>query len=57
MSVTETGDGCVAQSATYPWTAPDFDELRVGYESYQADGARTFYIDDVALASGRIGCP
>jgi hypothetical protein len=57
VSVTETGDGCVAQSATYPWTAPDFDELRVGYEAYQADGARTFYIDDVALASGRIGCP
>lgn len=57
VTVTGSGDGCVAQDATYPWTAPEFDELRVGYESYQADGARTLYIDDVALAAERVGCP
>lgn len=57
VTVTGSGDGCVAQDATYPWTAPEFDELRVGYESYQSDGARTFYIDDVALAAERVGCP
>ena len=56
-TVTGTGDGCVAQDATYPWTAPDFDELRLGYESYQSDGPRSFFIDDVALATARIGCP
>ncbi len=56
ISLAGTGDGCVNQAATYPWTAPDFDELRIGYESYQTDGARTVYVDDVVLATSRVGC-
>ena len=52
-----TGSGCVNQSATYQWTAPNFDRLDLGWESYQADSARTMWIDDVAISRTRVGCP
>jgi len=57
MGNTANGDGCVNQPATFPWTAPTFDTLRVGWDSYQADGERTLWLDDVAIATGRVGCP
>lgn len=57
LSVRGTGDGCVNQTASYPWTAPAFDTLRLGWESYQTDGARTLWLDDVAISTERVGCP
>jgi hypothetical protein len=52
------GDGCGGgQPATFPWTAPTFDTLRVGWDSYQADGERTLWLDDVAISAERVGCP
>lgn len=57
LSVVGTGQGCVNQPATYVWTAPQFDSLDVGWESYQTDEARTLWLDDVALGAERIGCP
>ena len=56
LTVTGTGAGCVNQPASYPWTAPTFDRLDLGWESYQTDDARTLWIDDVAVATTRIGC-
>ena len=35
LTVTTTGAGCVNQPATYQWTAPNFDRLDLGWESYQ----------------------
>jgi len=57
LTVMTTGSGCVNQPATYQWTAPNFDRLDLGWESYQADSARTMWIDDVAISRTRIGCP
>lgn len=57
MTVLQTGTGCVQQPAGFEWTAPRFQRIDVGWESYQADDARTLWIDDVALATSRIGCP
>lgn len=57
LSMLGTGQGCVAQDETFPWTAPTFSELEIGWESYQSDAARTLYIDDVAISTSRIGCP
>jgi hypothetical protein len=57
LSVVGKGDGCVNQPATFEWTAPQFDFLDVGWESYQTDEARTLWLDDVALGTERIGCP
>jgi hypothetical protein len=57
MTVTGHGDGCVNQPALYPWTAPAFDHLDVGWESYQADQARTVWIDDVVISTTQVGCP
>jgi hypothetical protein len=57
LTVQGKGQGCVHQPADFAWTAPTFDTLSLGWESYQADSARTLYIDDVVLASGRVGCP
>jgi hypothetical protein len=57
VSVTGTGQDCVSQNAGYPWTAPSFDTLRLGWESYQTDGSRTLWIDDVVLHTNRVGCP
>jgi hypothetical protein len=56
VTVNGTGHGCVGQPALYPWTAPTFDQLELGFESYQADSARVLYLDDVAVADHRIGC-
>ena len=57
LTVMTTGSGCVNQPATYQWTAPNFDRLDLGWESYQADSARTMWIDDVAVSRTRVGCP
>jgi hypothetical protein len=47
----------VNQAASYAWTAPTFDHLDVGWESYQNDEARTLYIDDLIVSKSPIGCP
>jgi len=57
LTVSGVGDGCVNQPATYPWTAPSFDHIDLGWESYQADAARTAWVDDVVLSKTRVGCP
>ena len=57
LTVTRTGQGCVNQPATFPWTAPTFDNIEIGWESYQTDTARTLWIDDVVISKTRIGCP
>jgi hypothetical protein len=57
LDVNGVGQGCVNQPATYAWTAPTFDHLDVGWESYQNDEARTLYIDDLIVSKSPIGCP
>ncbi|MBV9949578.1 MAG: hypothetical protein JOZ69_22240 [Myxococcales bacterium] len=57
LTVAHTGDGCVNQPATYEWTAPSFQQIDVGWESYQADDARTIWIDDLAIGTASIACP
>lgn len=57
LSVAGIGQGCVNQPAGYEWTAPRFDHLDVGWESYQTDDARSLWLDDVALGTERLGCP
>ncbi len=57
LAMTGTGEGCVHQPATFEWTAPSFESMAVGWESYQMDDARVIWIDDVALGTQRIGCP
>lgn len=57
LAMDGTGQGCVHQGASYPWTAPSFERISLGWESYQADGPRVIWIDDVAIGTERIGCP
>jgi hypothetical protein len=57
LTVVERGQGCVNAGADLVWTAPSFTQLDLGWESYQADDARTAYIDDVVIATTRVGCP
>jgi hypothetical protein len=57
LTVAGVGQGCVHQPSNYPWTAPTFDRLSLGWESYQADDPRTFWIDDVVVSLNKIGCP
>jgi hypothetical protein len=56
LTMAGTGEGCVHQPATFTWLAPDFSQLDVGFESYQADGARTMWIDDVAFGTSPLSC-
>jgi hypothetical protein len=56
LTMSGTGQGCVHQPATFKWLAPQFKRIDVGWESYQADAARTMWIDDVALGTQRLGC-
>lgn len=57
LAMTTTGQGCVNQPAAFPWSAPTFDRIDLGWESYQADDARTIWIDDVAIGTKQLGCP
>jgi polysaccharide lyase-like protein len=57
LTVTGTGEGCVNQPNNYVWTAPTFDRMDLGWESYQQDDARTIWIDDVVLSKTKVGCP
>jgi hypothetical protein len=57
LAVQGVGQGCVHQDASFPWLAPSFERISLGWESYQADDARVMWIDDVALSTTRIGCP
>ena len=57
LTMTGTGQGCVNAAANYTWTAPTFDHLDLGWESYQTDDARTLWIDDVVVSKTKIGCP
>jgi hypothetical protein len=57
LAMTGTGQGCVHQAADFPWLAPSFERIDLGWESYQDDDARVIWIDDVALGTQRLGCP
>jgi hypothetical protein len=56
LTMTGTGQGCVHQPSTFTWLAPTFSRIDLGWESYQADAARTIWIDDVAIGEVRLGC-
>jgi hypothetical protein len=57
LTMQGTGEGCVSPPSDQTWKAPAFDNLEIGWESYQGDSARTLYIDDVVLATTKVGCP
>lgn len=57
LTILGHGDGCLNAPTNFPWTAPTFASLDLGWESYQSDDARVVYVDDVALSTTRIGCP
>lgn len=57
LAVTGTGQSCMHQPASFPWSAPRFERIDLGWESYTADDARTIWIDDVAIGAQRVGCP
>ena len=57
MAVTGHGDGCVNAANDFPWTAPSFTSIDLGWESYQTDEPRTAWIDDVVISTTRVGCP
>lgn len=59
LTVAGKGQSCIANTLQGNWYFPQkFERVYVGYESYQADATpRTVWIDDVAIASERLGCP
>lgn len=57
LTIVGKGQGCVHQDKTFEWKAPTFADLELGWESYQMDSPRTLYVDDVVLATSRIGRP
>lgn len=56
LTVVDSGDGCVGNLGGFQWTAPQFEYLELGFESYQTDEARVMYVDDVAVSDQRVGC-
>lgn len=47
--VVVSGQGCLHQPATYVWEIPAMERVSIGWESYQPDGPRTLWIDDVEI--------
>ncbi|MEZ5947004.1 MAG: hypothetical protein R3C13_02840 [Hyphomonas sp.] len=52
LTVEGHGQGCLHQPADYAWELPDVTETHLGWESYQPDGPRHLWIDDVVLGEG-----
>ena len=58
LAVTKVGQGCSGPVGNgFEWTAPSFEQIDLGWESYQADDARTMWIDDVVISTTRVNCP
>jgi hypothetical protein len=57
LHVQKYGQGCSSQAVDYPWIAPAFTDIFVGWESYILDEPRTIWIDDLAISTERLGCP
>ncbi len=57
LTVAQSGEGCTQQPTGYVWAAPQFARIDLGWEAYQADDARTLWLDDVAVGTERLGCP
>jgi hypothetical protein len=57
LAVDGMGQGCVNASYDGVWRGPTFSRLDVGWESYQADDARSIWIDDVVFSASQVGCP
>jgi hypothetical protein len=57
LDVMGSGMGCIGNDLSGQWPAPTFDEIRVGWESYQPDDPREAWIDDVIIDDAPIGCP
>ena len=51
LDVRERGQGCLWQPADYPWEIPVMERVSIGWESYQDDGPRTLWIDDVEVGN------
>jgi hypothetical protein len=56
ITVVGKGDGCISNGTMDNWYAPAFDAVRLGWEHYQ-QGPGEVWLDDVVIASKRIGCP
>jgi hypothetical protein len=58
IHVVGSGEGCVSNGLDGAWPAPrQFEVLRLGWEKYQQSGELRAWIDDVAVATERVGCP
>jgi hypothetical protein len=57
LDVMGMGEGCIGDDLDGQWPAPTFDEIRLGWESYQNDAPREAWIDDVIIDDDPIGCP
>ncbi len=51
VDVRDQGQGCLWQPADFRWEIPVMERLSIGWESYQADGPRTLWIDDVEVGN------
>ncbi|KQS55586.1 hypothetical protein ASG17_05810 [Brevundimonas sp. Leaf363] len=49
LDVRDRGQGCLWAPADYPWEIPVMERVSIGWESYQTDGPRTLWIDDVEV--------
>ena len=57
LTVEGVGQGCMHAPDDYPWQAPLFDQINLGWESYKEDEMRTLWIDDVAISDRPLTCP
>ena len=57
LTVVGEGEGCGSQETQGKWIYPSFARINLGWESYKTDAPREVWLDDVAIATSRIGCP
>jgi hypothetical protein len=56
LEVHEQGTQCISDGTNGVWYYPTFESLNLGWREWWEAGTRELWIDDVALATERIGC-
>jgi hypothetical protein len=57
LTVTGRGDVCLGHALDDNWVLPAYEAMRIGWQNFQSAPAVDMWIDDVAFATERVGCP
>jgi hypothetical protein len=56
LEVRKVGTQCISDGTDGVWYYPTFESLNIGWREWWEAGTRELWIDEIAVASERVGC-